>query len=131
LGCQRETGHAGRPRGVGAGCRPSACAGNADRSFDPLLSADFQFRYGEGWFVGPFGAAADARWHLGSLASFAAWMVLLPDSRQAVAVFINTNTDLPFGEVSQTDPNQTHESLKSASRLQLKTKANDWLSTVT
>jgi CubicO group peptidase (beta-lactamase class C family) len=55
-----------------------------------LLSADFSFRYGEGWFVGPFGAASDARWHLGSLASFAAWMVLL----------INANTELPFNEVN-------------------------------
>jgi hypothetical protein len=65
-----------------------------------LLSTDFQFRYGEGWFVGPFGAAADARWHLGNLASFAAWMVLLPDSKQAVVILINANTELPFGEVN-------------------------------
>lgn len=65
-----------------------------------LLSADFPFRYGEGWFVGPFGAATDARWHLGNLASFAAWMVLLPDTRQAVVVLINANTELPFNEVN-------------------------------
>ena len=68
-----------------------------------LLSTDFQFRYAEGWFVGPFGssgAAADARWHLGSLASFAAWMVLLPDTKQAVVVLINANTELPFNEVN-------------------------------
>ena len=65
-----------------------------------LLSADFQFRYGEGWFVGPFGAATDARWHLGNLASFAAWMVLLPDTKQAVVVLINANTELPFNEVN-------------------------------
>lgn len=65
-----------------------------------LLSADFSFRYGEGWFVGPFGAATDARWHLGNLASFAAWMVLLPDTRQAVVVLINANTELPFHEVN-------------------------------
>jgi CubicO group peptidase (beta-lactamase class C family) len=65
-----------------------------------LLSADFQFRYGEGWFVGPFGAAADARWHLGNLASFAAWMVLLPESQQAVVLLINANTELPFNEVN-------------------------------
>lgn len=65
-----------------------------------LLSADFQFRYGEGWFVGPFGAAADARWHLGNLASFAAWMVLLPDTKQAVVVLINANTEMPFNEVN-------------------------------
>jgi CubicO group peptidase (beta-lactamase class C family) len=65
-----------------------------------LLSADFQFRYGEGWFVGPFGVAADARWHLGSLASFAAWMVLLPDTKQAIVMLINANTELPFNEVN-------------------------------
>ena len=65
-----------------------------------LLSADFDFRYGEGWFVGPFGAAADARWHLGSLTSFAAWMVLLPETRQAVVVLINANTELPIGGVN-------------------------------
>lgn len=65
-----------------------------------LLSADFQFRYGEGWFVGPFGGAADARWHLGNLASFAAWMVLLPDTQQAVVLLINANTELPFNEVN-------------------------------
>jgi CubicO group peptidase (beta-lactamase class C family) len=65
-----------------------------------LLSADFQFRYGEGWFVGPFGAATDARWHLGNLASFAAWMVLLPDTQQAVVLLINANTELPFNQVN-------------------------------
>jgi CubicO group peptidase (beta-lactamase class C family) len=75
-----------------------APASPPDRS--TLLSTDFRFRYGEGWFIGPFGAATDARWHLGSLASFAAWMLLLPDSRQAVVVLINANTELPFGEVN-------------------------------
>jgi CubicO group peptidase (beta-lactamase class C family) len=65
-----------------------------------LLSTDFQFRYGEGWFVGPFGAASDARWHLGSMASFAAWMVLLPDTKQAVVILINANCELPFGQVN-------------------------------
>jgi CubicO group peptidase (beta-lactamase class C family) len=65
-----------------------------------LLSTEFQFRNGEGWFVGPFGAAVDARWHLGNLASFAAWMVLLPDSKKAVVLLINANTELPFGEVN-------------------------------
>lgn len=65
-----------------------------------LLSAEFDFRYGEGWFVGPFGAAADARWHLGSLTPFAAWMVLLPETKQAVLVLINANAELPIGGVS-------------------------------
>jgi CubicO group peptidase (beta-lactamase class C family) len=65
-----------------------------------LLSTDFDFRYGEGWFAGPFGAAADARWHLGSLMQFAAWMVLLPETKQAVVVLINANTELPVGRVN-------------------------------
>ncbi len=65
-----------------------------------LLSADFNFRYGEGWFVGPFGAAQDARWHLGSLSSFVAWMVLMPETKQAVVVLINANTELPINQVN-------------------------------
>lgn len=65
-----------------------------------LLSSDFEFRYGEGWFVRRFGAAAEARWHLGSLPSFAAWMVLLPETKQAVVLLINTNSESPLGEVS-------------------------------
>jgi CubicO group peptidase (beta-lactamase class C family) len=65
-----------------------------------LLSADFDIRYGEGWFVGPFGVAQDARWHLGSLTSFAAWMVLLPQTKQAVVVLINANTELPINKVN-------------------------------
>jgi hypothetical protein len=65
-----------------------------------LLSADFDFRYGEGWFVGPFGTALDARWHLGSLTSFAAWMVLRPETKQAVVVLINANTELPINQVN-------------------------------
>jgi hypothetical protein len=68
------------------------------RSTLPL--ADFQFRYAEGWFVGPFGTAADARSHLGNLASFAAWMVLLPDTQQAVVLLVNANTELPFNEAN-------------------------------
>jgi CubicO group peptidase (beta-lactamase class C family) len=67
-----------------------------------LQSADFRFRYGEGWFVGPFGAASDARWHLGDLSSFAAWMILLPDTDEAVVVLINANAVLPFDGISAT-----------------------------
>jgi CubicO group peptidase (beta-lactamase class C family) len=74
---------------------PSAPPGHAR-----LLSADFDFRYGEGWFVGPFGAAADARWHLGSLSSFAAWMVLMPETKQAVVVLVNANNELPVGGIN-------------------------------
>jgi CubicO group peptidase (beta-lactamase class C family) len=61
-----------------------------------LLGTTFDFRYGEGWFVGPFGTADDARWHLGSLASFASWMVLLPRTNQGVVVLINANSELPL-----------------------------------
>jgi CubicO group peptidase (beta-lactamase class C family) len=75
-------------------------AAASPRANATLLSADFDFRYGEGWFVGPFGAASDARWHLGSLTTFAAWMVLLPETRQAVVVLINANTELPLGELN-------------------------------
>lgn len=65
-----------------------------------LLGADFAFAYAEGWFVGPFGAAADARWHLGNLPAFAAWMVLLPDTQQAVVVLLNANSELPFNNAN-------------------------------
>lgn len=65
-----------------------------------LLSASFDSRYAEGWFVGPFGAVEDARWHLGSLQSFAAWMVLLPRTRQAVVVLMNANCELPVWQVN-------------------------------
>jgi len=65
-----------------------------------LLGAGFTFRYGEGWFVGPFGAAADARWHLGNLPSFVAWMVLLPATRQAFALLINASTGLPLDDAT-------------------------------
>ena len=59
-----------------------------------LLSQTFVARYGEGWFVGPFGAAPDARWHLGELPSFAAWMVLLPESNQGVVVLTNIGSQM-------------------------------------
>jgi CubicO group peptidase (beta-lactamase class C family) len=55
----------------------------------PLQSQEFKASYGAGWFVGPFGAAKDARWHQGSLPQFTAWMVLLPETSQAVVVLIN------------------------------------------
>lgn len=64
-----------------------------------LGATDFEFRYGEGWLAGPFGAATDARWHQGALAPFEAWMVLLPDSKQAVVLLINANSELPFNGV--------------------------------
>ncbi len=64
-----------------------------------LGATDFEFRYGEGWLVGRFGAATDARWHQGALAPFEAWMVLLPDTKQAVVLLINANSELPFNDV--------------------------------
>lgn len=63
-----------------------------------LGAADFEFRYGEGWLVGPYGAASDARWHQGALSPFEAWMLLLPDTKQAVVLLINANSELPFND---------------------------------
>lgn len=60
-----------------------------------LLGQAFEFRYGMGWFVGPFGAAERAYWHLGTLDSFSAWMAILPEHDLAVAVMVNANTFLP------------------------------------
>jgi CubicO group peptidase (beta-lactamase class C family) len=54
-----------------------------------LQSQVLQAQYGEGWFVGPFGSAQDARWHQGSLPYFTAWMALLPSTGQAVVVLMN------------------------------------------
>jgi CubicO group peptidase (beta-lactamase class C family) len=66
-----------------------------------LLSHDFEFQYGRGWFVGPFGAADDARWHLGNMYSFTAWMVLLPETNQAVVVLMNSGSQFElFGATS-------------------------------
>jgi CubicO group peptidase (beta-lactamase class C family) len=65
-----------------------------------LGSTEFEFRYGEGWLVGSFGAATDTRWHQGALASFEAWMVMLPDTKQAVVLLINSKSDLPLNGVN-------------------------------
>ena len=64
-----------------------------ERTF-PLQGHRFSARYGAGWFVGPFGAVDDARWHQGSLPHFTAWMVLLPDTEQAVVVLMNAGNQL-------------------------------------
>ncbi len=61
------------------------------------LSQPFTARYGEGWFVGAFGAARDARWHLGELPSFTAWMVLLPESSLGVVVLTNIGSQMGLG----------------------------------
>lgn len=67
-----------------------------ERTFT-LQSQAFTARYGAGWFVGPFGAAPDARWHQGSLPHFTTWMVLLPDSNQAVVVMLNAGNQFEIG----------------------------------
>jgi CubicO group peptidase (beta-lactamase class C family) len=67
-----------------------------ERTF-PLQSETFTAAYGAGWFVGPFGAAADARWHQGSLPHFTAWMVLLPDTDEAVVVLLNEGNQFEIG----------------------------------
>jgi CubicO group peptidase (beta-lactamase class C family) len=66
-----------------------------------LLSTDFTARYGMGWFVGPFGDAQDARWHLGELPSFNAWMVVMPERDQAVVVLINAGSQMQIAGVTE------------------------------
>jgi CubicO group peptidase (beta-lactamase class C family) len=65
-----------------------------------LQSQEFRARYGAGWFVGPFGAAEDARWHQGSLPYFTSWMVLLPGTNQAVVMLINAGNQFDIGGAS-------------------------------
>ena len=67
-----------------------------ERTFT-LQSQDFAARYGTGWFIGTFGAASDARWHQGSLPFFTTWMVLLPDTDQAIVVMINAGNQFEIG----------------------------------
>lgn len=62
-----------------------------------LQGQQFNARYGAGWFVGTFGAASDARWHQGSLPYFTTWMVLLPDTNQAIVVMINAGNQFEIG----------------------------------
>ena len=70
-----------------------------ERSLD-LQSQRFTARYGAGWFVGPFAAAADARWHQGSLPHFTGWMVLLPQTDQGVTVLINAGNQFEIGDAN-------------------------------
>ncbi len=72
-----------------------------ERSF-PLQGETFTARYGAGWFVGRFGVADDARWHQGSLPHFSAWMVLLPDSDQAVVVLMNEGNQFEIAGANAT-----------------------------
>jgi CubicO group peptidase (beta-lactamase class C family) len=66
-----------------------------------LLSTEFTFRYGMGWFAGPFGAEPDARWHLGELPYFNAWMVLQPELNRGVVVMINAGSQLEFANANE------------------------------
>jgi hypothetical protein len=70
--------------------------GNTNQRTQALQSHTFSFQYGAGWFVGAFGAAEDARWHLGNLPEFTAWMVLLPETNQGVIVLINAGSQFEF-----------------------------------
>jgi hypothetical protein len=54
-----------------------------------------------GWFAGPFGAVEDARWHLGELPSFNAWMVLQPETNRGVIVLINAGSQLEFANANE------------------------------
>jgi CubicO group peptidase (beta-lactamase class C family) len=66
-----------------------------------LMSHTFTSQYGRGWFVGEFGAADDARWHLGNLPYFTAWMVLLPETNQAVVVLINAGSQFEIAGANE------------------------------
>jgi CubicO group peptidase (beta-lactamase class C family) len=69
----------------------------ATNEFSPtLLGTTFDARYGMGWFAGPFGAQQDARWHMGQLPMFNAWMVILPETDQAMVLMVNANSSLPL-----------------------------------
>lgn len=96
--------HGQGPRGVilSAAAVASMLSAAAPPSASRLLGTEFRFRYGEGWFVGPFGAWSDARWHLGNLASFAAWMVVRPEGHEGVIVLINANSELPLFDANAT-----------------------------
>ena len=61
-----------------------------------LQSHQFTYEYGAGWFVGQFGGADDARWHLGNLPEFTSWMVLLPETNEAVVLFVNAGSQAEF-----------------------------------
>jgi CubicO group peptidase (beta-lactamase class C family) len=66
-----------------------------------LLSTDFTFRYGMGWFVGSFGAEENAVWHLGELPYFNAWTVILPESDRAVVVMINAGSQMELFDANE------------------------------
>jgi hypothetical protein len=65
-----------------------------------LLGTEFTAQYGMGWFIGKFGEAS-AMWHLGELPWMNAWMVLLPETQQAVVVLINAGTQFDLAGATQ------------------------------
>jgi CubicO group peptidase (beta-lactamase class C family) len=79
-----------------AGIAQMLTAATDERTFQ-LQSQQFTASYGAGWFVGAFGAATDARWHQGSLPHFTAWMVLLPETNQAIVVLLNAGNQFEIG----------------------------------
>jgi CubicO group peptidase (beta-lactamase class C family) len=78
----------------GAGAMLALATNSIERT---LQGHEFTYGYGRGWFVGPFGVAEDARWHLGNLPNFTAWMVLLPETGEGVVVLINAGSQFEFG----------------------------------
>src|SRR5690606_27175958 len=62
----------------------------------PLQGTTITYAYGAGWFAGAFGAANEAAWHLGNLPEFTAWVVLLPETDEAVVVLINAGSQAEF-----------------------------------
>lgn len=65
-----------------------------------LLGTEFTARYGMGWFTGPFGDTP-ALWHLGELPTFNAWMIVLPETNQAVVVLINAGNQVPIAGANE------------------------------
>lgn len=82
---------------LGAASVEQMLASATDPRTFTLQGQQFTAGYGAGWFVGPFGGVDGARWHQGSLPHFTSWMVLLPDSDQAVVLLLNRGNQLGLG----------------------------------
>jgi hypothetical protein len=82
---------------LGAASVEQMLASATDPRTFTLQGQQFTAGYGAGWFVGPFGGVDGARWHQGSLPHFTSWMVLLPDSEQAVVLLLNRGNQLGLG----------------------------------
>ncbi len=66
-----------------------------------LLSTEFTFQYGMGWFAGRFGEVEDARWHLGELPAFNSWMVLIPERDLGLVVMINAGNQIEIASANE------------------------------